>query len=127
MFHGIFIEHPGNRPPLFVFVKVLTARIGWGSEISLLLKIFPGYKLSSSRIIETVFYPINVNDALDIVKSPDGYFSFQTSGLKMGKDIENNLVVKAYRLLEKELNIPPVHIYLLKKIENCFLAKQGQR
>ena len=66
--------------------------------------------------IETVFYPINVNDALDIVKSPDGYFSFQTSGLKMGKDIENNLVVKTYRLLEKELNIPPVHIYLLKKI-----------
>ena len=35
--------------------------------------------------IETVFYPINVNDALDIVKSPDGHFSFQTSGLRWEK------------------------------------------
>ena len=66
--------------------------------------------------IETVFYPINVNDALDIVKSPDGYFTFQTSGLKTEKNQENNLVVKAFRLFEKELDIPPVHIYLLKKI-----------
>ncbi len=66
--------------------------------------------------IETVFYPIEVNDALDIIKSPDGKFSFQSSGIKMDGNIEHNLVVKAYRLLEKEFNIPAVHIYLLKKI-----------
>ena len=64
--------------------------------------------------LETLFYPVGLTDALEIL--PSGTFSFQTSGVTMDGDVENNLVVKAYRLLKKDFQLPKVKIYLHKVI-----------
>ncbi|MDR0725850.1 MAG: 4-(cytidine 5'-diphospho)-2-C-methyl-D-erythritol kinase [Prevotellaceae bacterium] len=65
--------------------------------------------------IETVFYPVrDTTDILEIVES--GQFSFTQTGLYVDSATEDNLCVKAYRMLEKEYNLPPVSIYLHKTI-----------
>ena len=64
--------------------------------------------------IESVFYPVPFCDALEIV--PADKFSFEVDGLLVTTHPEDNICVKAYRLLEKELKLPPVKIFLLKKI-----------
>lgn len=66
--------------------------------------------------LETIFYPLNLSDVLEIIKLPDGIFSFQTGGIKIpGKD-EDNLCQKAYEMLCKDFQISPVKIYLYKNI-----------
>lgn len=67
--------------------------------------------------LETVFYPINnQNDILEI--SPvTGSLSLQVFSIAiLTDDMENNLCVKAYRLLKKRHNLPFVEIKLTKKI-----------
>jgi 4-diphosphocytidyl-2-C-methyl-D-erythritol kinase len=65
--------------------------------------------------IETVFYPVrDMTDILEIVES--GRFSFTQTGLRVDSATEDNLCVKAYRMLEKEYSLPPVSIYLHKTI-----------
>lgn len=64
--------------------------------------------------IETVFYPIQLCDILEINQSEK--FKFTQSGLAIEGNIEHNLVVKAYRLFEHVFNIAPVHIHLHKQI-----------
>lgn len=49
--------------------------------------------------IESVFYPVNWCDALEIV--PVQQFHFQSSGLPIPGDESNNLCIKAYHLLRK--------------------------
>jgi 4-diphosphocytidyl-2-C-methyl-D-erythritol kinase len=64
--------------------------------------------------LETLFYPVRLTDALEIL--PSGEFSFNSSGIGLDGDIENNLVVKAYRLLKKDFQLPAVKIFLHKVI-----------
>jgi 4-diphosphocytidyl-2-C-methyl-D-erythritol kinase len=65
--------------------------------------------------IETIFYPVrDLTDILEIVESDR--FSFTQTGLHVDSATEDNLCVKAYRMLEKEYNLPPVSIYLHKTI-----------
>ncbi|WP_080904900.1 4-(cytidine 5'-diphospho)-2-C-methyl-D-erythritol kinase [Parabacteroides sp. Marseille-P3160] len=64
--------------------------------------------------IETVFYPVPLKDALEIV--PATAFSFNQSGLQVDAPVEQNLVVKALRLLEQQHAIPPLAVYLKKAI-----------
>ncbi|MCL4128145.1 UNVERIFIED_CONTAM: hypothetical protein GTU68_049950, partial [Idotea baltica] len=49
--------------------------------------------------IESVFYPIAWKDALEACKATS--FAFNASGLEIPGDTKNNLIVKAYKLLEK--------------------------
>ncbi|MDR1517362.1 MAG: 4-(cytidine 5'-diphospho)-2-C-methyl-D-erythritol kinase [Dysgonamonadaceae bacterium] len=67
--------------------------------------------------LETVFYPIGLKDALEIVpfegKSP---YRFSLSGIAIDGAVDDNLVVKAYKLIAKEKEIRPIDIYLLKQI-----------
>lgn len=67
--------------------------------------------------IETVFYPIKLFDVLDVALSEicDDY-SFSQSGIPISGDPENNLVVKAYRLLANDYDLLPVDISLVKQI-----------
>lgn len=66
--------------------------------------------------LETVFYPIPLRDALEIVPSEDGTHLTQ-SGLRIDGEPSDNLVMKAYRLLQKDYpEVPPLHIYLRKNI-----------
>lgn len=62
--------------------------------------------------IETVFYPVQWNDILEIV--PSNVFQFTSSGIEIPGNSDENLCVKAYNLLKKDFDIPPVKIHLHK-------------
>lgn len=64
--------------------------------------------------IESIFYPVGLCDVLEIVRSNE--FSFTQSGLPVFGEMTDNLVVKAYQLLQKEYNIGSVSIHLHKVI-----------
>lgn len=65
--------------------------------------------------IETLFLPISLCDELEIDKA-DG-FMFQQEGIPIGGNPDNNLCVKAYRLLQQDFpQIGDVHIRLRKQI-----------
>jgi len=64
--------------------------------------------------LETIFYPIKINDALEIVESDK--LSFESSGLEIPGRVEDNLCIKGYHLLKKDFDLPPVKIHLHKHI-----------
>src|SRR6202789_302210 len=64
--------------------------------------------------LETVFYPVKINDALEIIVSDK--LSFESSGLEIPGRVEDNLCVKGYHLLKKDFDLPPVKIHLHKHI-----------
>lgn len=64
--------------------------------------------------LETIFYPVKINDALEIMVSDK--LSFQSSGLEIPGRMEDNLCVKGYHLLKKNYDLPPVAIHLHKHI-----------
>jgi 4-diphosphocytidyl-2-C-methyl-D-erythritol kinase len=66
--------------------------------------------------IETVFYPIRLYDALEIVPVRDEKTTFIQTGFAVGGDPQDNLVMKAYRLLKAQYNLPEIAIYLRKNI-----------
>lgn len=69
--------------------------------------------------LETLFYPIPLQDALEVIapKNPSlKQTTLKQTGVVLGGDPEDNLVMKAYRLLTKEFNLPHVNIYLHKQI-----------
>ena len=53
-------------------------------------------------------------DVLEIL--PAEKFRFISTGLTIDSDTENNLCVKAYRLLEAKYDLPPVYMHLRKNI-----------
>ena len=66
--------------------------------------------------LETVFYPIGLCDVLEIIESKKSDTTFHLSGLPVDGDNENNLCLKAYRLLKKDFDLPNVEIALYKII-----------
>lgn len=68
--------------------------------------------------LETVFYPVPVEDALEvnILNESTQKFRLHQAGLEIAGEAENNLVVKAYKLLDERFNLPPVDIHLFKHI-----------
>ncbi|MHB9055250.1 MAG: 4-(cytidine 5'-diphospho)-2-C-methyl-D-erythritol kinase [Paludibacteraceae bacterium] len=67
--------------------------------------------------IETIFYPIGIQDVLSVEPSDTCTdYSFSSSGIEVGGDPENNLIVKAYRLLRSQYQFPPVDITFIKQI-----------
>ena len=66
--------------------------------------------------IETVFFPVPIHDALEILIAPDGNFDFRSSGLPIPGDAKTNLCVKAFHLLQADFGLPGVKIHLHKAI-----------
>lgn len=68
--------------------------------------------------LETIFYPVALEDALEIRICPDAdqKIVLHQHGLEIAGNPNDNLVVKAYLLLDKEWNLPPVEIHLYKHI-----------
>ncbi len=83
------------------------------AKINLGLNI-TGKRPDSYHNIETVFYPIPVKDALEIV--PAEADSFTQTGIPVDGDPADNLVMKALRLLRETYPIPPLEIHLRKAI-----------
>ena len=68
--------------------------------------------------LETIFYPINLQDALEVTKlEGEKEYELTLSGTPIEGDPEQNLVVKAYRLLKEDYpDMPSVDIHMYKHI-----------
>lgn len=64
--------------------------------------------------LESVFFPVPWNDALEIIESTED--NFTVSGINVDGPPESNLVLKAIQLLRKNYEIPPVQVHLHKSI-----------
>lgn len=64
--------------------------------------------------IESCFYPVGWKDILEII--PADVFSFTSSGIAIPGDPATNLCIKAYELVKKDHNLPPVAIHLHKVV-----------
>jgi 4-diphosphocytidyl-2-C-methyl-D-erythritol kinase len=85
--------------------------------------VFPNCKINLGLVVkdrradgyhelETIFYPAGWKDVLEIVRADE--LKLFRSGLEV--NTKDNICLKAYLLLEKEFNLPPVHIHLHKAI-----------
>ncbi len=64
--------------------------------------------------LETVFYPIDIHDTLEV--EPSDSLQLQLSGVPLEGEISKNLVVRAWQLLKNDYPVPPVNIRLHKEI-----------
>lgn len=87
--------------------------------------LFPGTKINLGlqivekrsdgfHNIETIFYPINYSDALEVVSAES--FSFTQSGIEIPGEEDDNLVVKAYRLMKERYDFGEVAVHLHKHV-----------
>lgn len=82
-------------------------------------KINLGLQIVSKRAdgyhnINSIFYPIPIFDILEINHSEQ--LNFNSTGLEINGNTDNNLIIKAYFLLKERFNIGPVNIHLHKQI-----------
>lgn len=69
--------------------------------------------------LETIFYPVPLEDALEVhlLHAPGEHKkAIYLSGIEISGPTEDNLVAKAYNLLDREFYLPPVDIHLFKHI-----------
>jgi len=69
--------------------------------------------------LETVFYPIALQDALEVITNDNAKedIRISLSGISLNENVGDNLCVKAYRLLKKDFpQLPAVMIHLHKNI-----------
>jgi len=66
--------------------------------------------------IETVFYPVNVCDALEISVSKSNKTDFVIDGLDIKGSLNDNLCLKAYDILKKDFDLPELKLHLIKRI-----------
>lgn len=82
--------------------------------LNILLKRSDGY-----HDLETVFYPLPLKDAIEVIKSPEAAadIQFSATGLPVNGTPEDNLCIRAYRLLQKDFpNLPAVKMHLHKVV-----------
>lgn len=101
-----------------IFVKKLLMICFPNAKINLGLNIV-SQRNDGFHNLETIFYPINLKDGLEIInsESQEQYQLFQT-GIKIDGDPSSNIVIKALELVRNhsKVNIPNIDIHLLKKI-----------
>lgn len=64
--------------------------------------------------IETILYPVKIQDALEIIESDQ--LVFTSSGINIPGNPEENLCLKAWHLMSEDMDLPKVHIHLHKQI-----------
>ena len=86
-------------------------------------KINIGLRITAKRSdgfhdIETIFYPVPLCDALEIVEAgePSAGDRITVTGLDPGGRPEDNLVIRAIKTLRKEYHVPALKIHLHKAI-----------
>lgn len=84
-------------------------------------KINIGLNITSRRAdgyheIVTVMVPVPWTDILEIVPAKSDQSTLNVSGRAVNCPAEKNLVMKAYRAMESQFNLPPVDIHLHKII-----------
>ena len=73
-----------------------------------------GKRADQFHNIESLFYPLDFFDTLELVKSNG--FEFTSSGLDIPGESGNNLCIKAYRLIKNDYSIGNVKMHLHKVI-----------
>lgn len=66
--------------------------------------------------LESLFVPVPLTDILEVVLHEGKEITWSSSGLHIPGDIESNLCVKAFRLLQRDFNITGVKAHLHKLI-----------
>lgn len=68
--------------------------------------------------IESVFYPVQLCDALEIIENKNSYEKviFSSSGISIPGNSDENLCVKAYHFIAKDYSLPSIKIHLHKHI-----------
>jgi 4-diphosphocytidyl-2-C-methyl-D-erythritol kinase len=67
--------------------------------------------------LETVFYPLPLKDALELLPASSTEPSFHSYGLPIPGDPADNLCLKAWRLIQQDFSdLPAIHIHLYKNI-----------
>ncbi len=68
--------------------------------------------------LETIFYPVAVKDAVEIIENKDASADviFSATGNAINVNYDDNLCVKAVRLLKRDFEIPPLKTHLHKNI-----------
>ncbi|MES2134564.1 MAG: 4-(cytidine 5'-diphospho)-2-C-methyl-D-erythritol kinase [Bacteroidota bacterium] len=68
--------------------------------------------------IESVFYPVGWNDALEVIETPNANkpFTLVLSGLPIHGAIEDNLLYKAFQLITEKRPLPKLTVYLHKTL-----------
>jgi 4-diphosphocytidyl-2-C-methyl-D-erythritol kinase len=113
------VEQQGNHKPQTTNYKPPTHLILFPN-----CKINLGLHITRKRDdgfhdLETVFYPLALQDALEVIHhpSPSTDIEFSGSGLKVGGPLSNNICVKAYYLLKQDFpQLPPIKMHLHKTI-----------
>ncbi|WP_212004201.1 4-(cytidine 5'-diphospho)-2-C-methyl-D-erythritol kinase [Chitinophaga sp. HK235] len=74
-----------------------------------------GKRADGFHDLETVFYPLPVTDALEVIAP--GSLQFTSSGIPVPGDAADNLCLKAFHLLQQDYpQLQPVNIHLHKNI-----------
>lgn len=70
--------------------------------------------------LQTVFYPIPLHDNLEVkplrIGAPTQRYALQIAGNEVQGSLDDNLVVKVYNQLCNDFELPPIDIYLYKRI-----------
>lgn len=66
--------------------------------------------------VETIFYPVPFHDILEAVPAGNDRFTFTTSGISVPGTSDENLCVRAWKLLHEERGARPVWMHLHKVI-----------
>lgn len=67
--------------------------------------------------LQSIFLPIDLKDALEVIVDKSiKDFKFTNTGLTIDAPAEKNHVIKAYKLLKNNFDLPPVKIHLHKVI-----------
>ncbi len=87
------------------------------AKINLGLRI-TGKRQDGYHNIESIFYPVNLCDALEFVVAPDNqhYDKLTLTGLKTGGTPDENLVMKGVLLMRERYRFPVLKIHLHKAI-----------
>lgn len=67
--------------------------------------------------IETVFYPVNWCDALEVIENEQtgaAPFTWSQTGLGIAGNPDDNLIFKAWQLVNAEVALPPLSVHLHK-------------
>jgi 4-diphosphocytidyl-2-C-methyl-D-erythritol kinase len=77
-----------------------------------------GKRADGFHNLETIFYPVPIKDAVEIIENKDASTDliFSASGNIINVSDDDNLCVKAVRLLKKGFQFPPVKMHLHKNI-----------
>lgn len=84
-------------------------------------KINLGLQITSKRPdgyheLESIFYPVQWTDALELIEGGANSFDMSFSGLSVPGNIESNLCYKAWQLLKSDFTLPNLKAHLHKVI-----------